>query len=240
MTFNKCAPCLNNFIDLFCQSTCSPNQNKFLEILKKSPASKEFDETGTKEQVDAIRYSIPLATVNTFFNSCSKASSSALASDFLNFFSGENGPEVLYAIQSNSPFSIDFNFFDGNRTFHLVRKNPADDNSKLIEKDIERKNEATDVEFKDCDQASRNNDMCRCAQCAKLDCPIVPGVIEPTTCTVLGIFSCSSLAISIVYILLLLLSVVFFVRYLRQRSKPGELRCTHNRIAFENHSLIIC
>lgn len=225
LSFNKCAPCLNNFLDLFCQSTCSPNQTRFLKITKTSPADSEWDKTQTKKQVDAFNYSIPLAGVNTFFSSCSKASSSALGSLFLDFFPSKSGTELLYTIQANSPFEIDFHFFDGNRTFHVVREIPGDDNSKLIPEDVPRNNEAADINFVDCDQPSRNNETCRCAQCDKIQCPIVPGVIEPTTCTLLGIFSCSSLAIAIVYILLLLLSVVFFVRYLRQRSKPGKHRC---------------
>lgn len=231
LSFNKCAPCLNNFLDLFCHSTCSPYQNQFLKITKTSKADKEFDKSQTKLQVDAIIYSITLDSVNTFFNSCSKASSSALGSSFLDFFPSSNGPELLYAIQSNSPFGIDFNLFDGDRTFHLVRSIPDDEDSKLIERDVPRINEPITPDFKDCDQASRNNETCRCAQCAKLDCPVVPGVIEPTTCTLFGVLSCCSLAIAVVYILLLLASVVFFVMYLRRRSKPGKRSVHLGRVA---------
>lgn len=222
LSFNKCAPCLNNFLDLFCHSTCNPNQSKFLKVTKTSKAEPEFDESGKKLQVDAIIYSIQLDPVNTFFSSCSKASSSALGTNFLDFFPSTNGPELLYTIQSNSPFGIDFNLFDGNRTFHMVREKPGDEESKLIEKDIPRINEAITPDFKDCNEASRNNETCRCAQCAKLDCPIVPGVVEPSSCMLFGVLSCSSLAIAVIYVLLLLLSVVFFVMYLRRRSKPGE------------------
>jgi len=212
-SFQSCEPCLNNFYELFCQSTCNPRQTDFLKVLEDSPADEE--EFKGKKKLDKLAYSINFNDSTRFYDSCSKVFSSAMQQNFLDLFgSSVNGSQMLSSIGGSSPFQIEFHYFNYTETFRF------DDYFKRV--DIPRTNQPVNIKFLDCDEKSRSGDVCRCSQCDLIKCPNVPGTIEPTTCTVFGLFSCSSILILIVYVLLLIMSVVFFVIYLRKRKSRDE------------------
>ena len=215
--FKKCAPCINNFIEMFCHLTCNPNQNKYFKVLIKLPADE--DVAPGKEKLGSVSYPMTLENANLFFNSCSLTSSAGMNGEkfFTIFQDPNNGTRLLYQISANSPFKIDFHIFNKERTFHLIEKE-IKNITYFVEEDIPRTTELLDLEFTNCNETSRGQ-SCRCSQCQFLDCDHIPGVVEPSTCIVFGLISCSSLVILIIYVLLLILSVVFFVGYLRRRNK---------------------
>lgn len=217
LSFKDCAPCVDNFFQIFCQSTCSPIQNQFVEVLERLPA----DDDKTKFKIKKIAYLMNLTDADLIYSSCSLTYSSVLGTTLIGLFgSAKHGTQMMYDIghSSESPFVIDFQFKDDNRTFHLV-----EDKGKIKEENIsDSKLEAIKFDLLDCDEMTAINATCRCSQCAKLTCPIIPGINEPENCMIFDLFSCSSLSIFIVYSLLLSLSVVFFVRYMRQRNTPGK------------------
>lgn len=217
LSFKRCAPCVNNFFEIFCQSTCNPIQTKFLKVLTSSPSDPKYSGDPKKLKVDSLAYSINLTDAKQFFDSCSQTYSAPLQQSFLNMFgSSTYATQLLTNFGIMSPFTIDFHFFDNERTFHLVGDN-------YTEEDIPRTNEPVQIDFTNCNETTRYG-TCRCSQCETLDCPYVPGVDEPLTCTIFGLFSCSSVVIFIIYDLLLILSVVFFIRYLRKRRRnAGKL-----------------
>lgn len=211
-SFKKCAPCLYNFVEIFCHSTCDPNQNKFIKILETEEAQLD----PKKQQVSKLSYSINYADVNRFFRSCSEAFSSPLQQKFNDLFGSAKYDTQLFAnIGHLSPFIIDFYFFDGNQTYYL----DPDEDWKVMY--VNRTNEAVEIEFKDCNETSRG-ETCRCSQCDTMDCDFLPGIDKPTNCVLFGLFSCSTVVITNIYILILIVSVIVSVRFLRRQNPIGK------------------
>lgn len=212
-------------MDLFCQSTCNPKQNKFFVVTKTENADDDdeeitmLNETITQEakrqKVSAISYSIKYDDAKLMYNSCSLAYSASMQQSFRNLFGdANNAKELFYGIGHLSPFVFDFLFFDGDRTFKI------DDDKNEV--DVPRTTEAALLEFKNCNETTRNGETCRCSQCDFKQCPLIPGVEISEQCLILGFISCSSFVIFDVYSLILIISIIFFVRYLRNKNSGNS------------------
>lgn len=182
---SSCPACKENFYQLFCHFTCSPNQSQFVDILSAK------DSTSGQLIVDELNYYIDSSFSNSFFDSCKNIKFGATnsyamdligggAQNYSNFlkFLGDKKPEI-----GGSPFQINFKY----------NLNDYEFNNNISIKSIDTKN---------CND-SNPNFACACSDCPQI-CPLLDDLPHSKdTCQILGI-SCSSFYILSTYLFMLI------------------------------------
>eukprot|EP00252_Welwitschia_mirabilis_P020709 TRINITY_DN5121_c0_g1_i1.p1 TRINITY_DN5121_c0_g1~~TRINITY_DN5121_c0_g1_i1.p1 ORF type:complete len:1312 (-),score=235.79 TRINITY_DN5121_c0_g1_i1:193-4128(-) len=105
-----CPSCLRNFLNLFCELACSPNQSLFINVTSIA----EVNNTAT---VNAITYYVTSMFSEGLFNSCKDVKFGAMNTRAIDFIgAGANNYRDWYAFigkkasvgEAGSPYSIDF------------------------------------------------------------------------------------------------------------------------------------
>lgn len=119
--------CYENYMELFCKITCSPDQSKFFSVEQKSQANPMLT-SSSKFKVDKASVAIDLRDASKFFASCISKYSSKENRTFLQAFRNEFGEiprkatTLFYQMQSKAhPFELDFHFIYDLFDFHVVR-----------------------------------------------------------------------------------------------------------------------
>lgn len=127
-----------------CQINCSPNQNRFMKVIKKgkSPTSKD------KFYADVVSVTMKLRDANKFYRACEYNYSYKLKKYVLDYFRAPTKPsDLMYRIQDKvSPFMIDFHFIDRENAFHVVRNRET---AELKEESVEITNLPMEPEIED-------------------------------------------------------------------------------------------
>ncbi|KAL9110472.1 MAG: hypothetical protein Q9227_005016 [Pyrenula ochraceoflavens] len=197
----SCPACRENFFNLFCTFTCSPDQSLFVNVTRTDQA------TSGKEVVDELDNVWSEEYQSGFYDSCKNVQYGASGGKAMDFIGGgaKNYTQFLKFLGDKkllgSPFQIDF------RT-----SPPADDEGMAPLAEIPK---ACD----DSDQVYR----CSCKDCPVV-CPELPEIKEQSSCRV-GKLPCVSFAIVIIYgvCLLLLVTAIFgHVAYRRHKESKNE------------------
>lgn len=119
--------CYENYMELFCKITCSPNQSNFFDVEKQSQANPMFA-SWNKFKVDKATVAIELKDASKFFRSCLSKYSLKENQTFLQAFRNELGEipnkatTLFYQMQSKAhPFELNFHFLHDFTEFHVVR-----------------------------------------------------------------------------------------------------------------------
>ena len=199
---SPCPACKENFYNLFCTFTCSPDQSTFVNITDTITSKDEKEAVIELDNLWAMEYK------STFYDSCKDvkfgpAGSSAMAfigggaknySDFLAFV-GKKSPYL------GSPFQINFPDPEGHEKDGLKAMNPKAHQCN-----------STDPDYR-----------CVCVDCPA-SCPELPAVTEQEECYV-GWLPCLSFAAVLVYsifILLVVLAIIGHVAYRKHVRRQSE------------------
>lgn len=116
--FARCPSCFRNFAQLWCQSTCSPKQSKFLKVTNEA-----IDETSKKSYVTSIEYNIADEFVEGLYNSCKNVQFPGSNQRALGMICGIESDKCTIdrwlrfmgdqSINPLVPFNIDFKRFRG-------------------------------------------------------------------------------------------------------------------------------
>ncbi|OCL11684.1 multidrug efflux transporter AcrB transmembrane domain-containing protein [Glonium stellatum] len=195
-----CPACKENFFNLFCTFTCSPDQSLFINVT-------DTKAKGTKLVVTELDYLVSSEYGSEFYNSCKDVKFGATNGHAMDFIGGgaKNFTQFLKFLGDKkflgSPFQMNF---------------PRPDTTKYP--NMTPMNE-TVRSCNDTDETYR----CACVDCAG-SCPDLPELTESKQCYV-GLLPCLSFAVIIVYsvfIGLLILAVSGHVAYQRHTKHKNE------------------
>lgn len=199
---NSCPACKENFFNLFCTFTCSPDQSLFINVTNTEPK-------GDKYLVTELDHLVSNEYGSGFYDSCKDVKFGATNGKAMDFIGGgaKNYTEFLKFLGDKkflgSPFQMNF---------------PRPD-EKFPDMD------PMDKEWHPCNSTDPNY-RCACLDCEK-SCAALPAVAEAKQCYV-GILPCLSFAVIIVYAVflgLLCLAVGGHVAYQNHsRTKSERLR----------------
>lgn len=171
---NACPACKENFYNLFCTFTCSPDQSLFINVTQTEPKGDKFLVT----ELDNL---VPDEYGSTFYDSCKDVKFGATNGKAMDFIGGgaRNYTDFLKFLGHKSllgsPFQINF---------------PRPDKGKFPDMDGMKSNaypcNTTDEKYR-----------CACLDCAG-SCAELPEVQEAKLCHV-GVLPCLSFAVIIVY-----------------------------------------
>lgn len=201
----SCPACLQNFRDLFCQFTCSPQQHEFVKIRDVQSTLK--GELAPKR----VEYFVDPALAANFYSSCKDVKFSATNGKAMDLIGGRasNYTEFLKFLGDEKPmlggsvFQIDFPF------------------GKLSKEDkpIRRMNDTTHW------QCGEGEKKCSCIDCES-SCPTLPSIpgSNEENCR-MGPFRCDSMALIISYITFIVFALLFWLaqRQWQQRSAEDEV-----------------
>lgn len=122
-------------MELFCQINCSPEQNKFMQVLEKYRAWNDRDDDDdeeeeahkkdTKERNYVIKASVAMdfRDARKFYLGCQWRYSYEQKKHYYDLFHNpQKATHALYRIQDKlSPFEIDFHFHHNGKAFHVMR-----------------------------------------------------------------------------------------------------------------------
>ncbi|KAF2098002.1 multidrug efflux transporter AcrB transmembrane domain-containing protein [Rhizodiscina lignyota] len=197
---SSCPACKENFFNLFCTFTCSPDQSLFVNVTNTTPK-------GDKYLVTELDQLISDEYGEGFYNSCKDVKFGATNSRAMDFIGGgaKNYTQFLKFLGDKkvlgSPFQINFPRPD---SADWPDMEPMDDSAKACN--------STDEKYK-----------CTCVDCSAA-CPALPEVSGTKYCHVGGL-ACLSFAVIIVYsvfILLLIAAVSGHVAYRRHAQSKNE------------------
>lgn len=194
---SSCPACKENFYQLFCHFTCSPNQSQFIDIVSTQTALNGV------EVVDELNYYIDPDFGSPFFDSCKNikfgltngyamdliGGGAQNYTDFLKFL-GDKKPQL-----GGSPFQI---------TFKTSIEENDNSNLTLFETNI-----------RDCNDSDPMF-ACACSDCPQV-CPTLTELPQPNQCVKFNM-SCQSFVILMAYVIL---SISYFciLTLLRYRNK---------------------
>jgi Niemann-Pick C1 protein len=198
---SACPACKENFYNLFCTFTCSPNQSLFINIT-------QTEKSDDKVRVTELDQLISDEYGSGFYDSCKDVKFGPTNTNAMSFIGGgaKNYPDFLHFLgKKNPPFGSPFqiNF-------------PAPSNY------TEPSMKPQDMTPKKCNDEDENF-RCACVDCPDV-CPKLPEVAEAGSCHV-GLLSCLSFGAILVYsIILLLLATAIFghIAYAKHARRKSE------------------
>ncbi|GAB7338006.1 hypothetical protein MBLNU457_4378t2 [Dothideomycetes sp. NU457] len=197
---SACPACKENFFNLFCTFTCSPDQSTFVNVTQIAPKGDKFLVT----ELDQL---LSVEFTSGFFDSCKDVKFGATGGRAMDLIGGgaKNYSQFVKFLGDKKPFGSPFqiNF-------------PASDEDTFP--GMHEKNEkahpcnSTDDRYR-----------CACVDCASA-CPALPEVAESKECRV-GLLPCLSFAIILIYsifIALLILAVSGHIVYAKHNKSKNE------------------
>lgn len=198
----SCPACKENFFNLFCTFTCSPDQSTFVNVTETGKASSGNDLVTELDNIWSKDYQ------SSFYDSCKEVKNGASGGKAMAFIGGgaQNYSEFLKFLGDKkifgSPFQINF-----------LEKPRYDDSNGLKPSDP---------------RAYACNDTDPNYRCSCVDCPSVCPTLEPVHsveyCHV-GKLPCLSFAIIIIYsisLLLLVTAISGHIAYRRHKRRKSE------------------
>lgn len=211
----SCPACKDNFYQLFCHFTCSPNQSQFVDVLSTQTAM------NGKEIVNELNFFVDPEFASPFYDSCKSikfgvTNSYAMDligggaknySEFLQFL-GDKKPEI-----GGSPFQINYQF--------SLDDHDSSRNISLFELDARACND-TDPKF-----------SCACSDCPQV-CPVLESLPHHNQCQKFGL-SCTSFTVLISYFIILLFyfSLVSFLKFKNNRKSKSQSLLTDDNDLLE-------
>ncbi|KAF1984842.1 multidrug efflux transporter AcrB transmembrane domain-containing protein [Aulographum hederae CBS 113979] len=195
-----CPACKENFVNLFCTFTCSPDQSTFVNVTKTEPK-------GDKKLVTELDQLISTEYGSGFYNSCKDVKFGPTNSRAMDFIGGgaKNYTHFLKFLGDKkflgSPFQINFPIPDKDE---FPKMEPMHDSPFPCN--------STDEQYR-----------CACVDCEG-SCAALPAVSEEQFCHV-GALPCLSFAVIIVYsvfLLLLIIAVSGHVAYQKHSQSKNE------------------
>ncbi|KAF2837583.1 patched sphingolipid transporter [Patellaria atrata CBS 101060] len=195
-----CPACKENFFNLFCTFTCSPNQSLFVNVTDTVPKNEKFLVT----ELDVL---VSDKYGSDFYDSCKDVKFGPTNGNAMDFIGGgaKNYTALLAFLGHKSllgsPFQINF---------------PRPNSTIFSEM------EAMDDTAKKCNDTDKNI-RCACVDCAAT-CPELPEIKEIKECHV-GALPCLSFSVIIIYsvfILLLIMGVSGHVMYQQHSQRKSE------------------
>lgn len=182
---SSCPACKENFHQLFCHFSCSPNQSQFIDVKKTIPAKNNVD------VVDELDYYVDSNYASDLYDSCKNIKfglTNGYAMDligggarnyteFLKFL-GDKKPQI-----GGSPFQINFKHKTDNSNIVLWHTNSRQCND------------------------SDPNFACACSDCPQV-CPTLPDLPRSNQCEKFG-FSCYSFYLILIYSILAIVYIVW-------------------------------
>ncbi|KAJ9667393.1 niemann-Pick type C- protein 1 [Coniosporium apollinis] len=195
-----CPACKENFFNLFCTFTCSPDQSLFVNVTKTTPKGDKFLVT----ELDTL---ISDAYGSGFYDSCKDVKFGATNSRAMDLIGGgaKNYTQFLKFLGDKKPFGSPFQL-------NFPRPSGADFPDMKAMNDTAYPCNSTDEKYR-----------CACVDCAS-SCPELPKVTETKQCTV-GLLPCLSFAVILVYsifIALLVIAVSGHVAYAKHEKHKNE------------------
>ena len=199
----SCPACRDNFFNIFCTFTCSPDQSLFVNVTKTEEKSgkrlvTELDNIWSKEYQSG------------FYDSCKNVKNGASGGKAIDFIGGgaKDHKQFMKFLGDKkflgSPFQINY---------HTEPTGPDPQGM-----------EALSIAPKACNDPDKNF-RCSCVDCPDV-CPELPAVSPPKACHV-GLIPCLSFAVIIVYsaFLLFVIALASYVTYKERRfRKPERVR----------------
>lgn len=212
---SSCPACKENFYQLFCHFTCSPDQSQFVDIVSTQTAM------NGNEIVDELNFFVDPEFASPFYDSCKSikfgvTNSYAMDligggaknySEFLKFL-GDKKPQI-----GGSPFQINY--------LYSLDGDDQSRNISLFELDARACNDS-DPKF-----------ACACSDCPQV-CPLLETLPHHEQCQVYNI-SCTSFTVLISYFIVLFsyFSIVFYLRYRNNRKTRKQTLLTDDNDLLE-------
>ena len=199
---SACPACKENFFNLFCTFTCSPDQSLFLNVTNTQKSS------AGKLLVTEITYLVSDEHGSGFYDSCKDVKNSATNGYAMDLIGGgaKNYTAFLKFLGDEKPL------FGSHFQINYAR--PTDLESKEMK--------AYDEEPKRCNDEDERY-RCSCVDCPSV-CPKLPDVKEGHSCHV-GVLPCLSFSVILIYSLLLLVlaaGVAFHVAWQKHSQRKNE------------------
>jgi Niemann-Pick C1 protein len=199
----SCPACRDNFFNIFCTFTCSPDQSLFVNVTK-------TEEKSGKRLVTEIDNIWSEEYQSGFYDSCKNVKNGASGGKAIDFIGGgaKDYAQFMKFLGDKkflgSPFQINY---------HSEPTGPDPQGM-----------EALPMIPKACNDADKNF-RCSCVDCPDV-CPELPAISPPKACHV-GLLPCLSFAVIIVYsaFLLFVIALASYVTYKERRfRKPERVR----------------
>lgn len=197
---NACPACKENFFNLFCTFTCSPDQSLFINVTQTAPK-------GDKYLVTELDHFVSNDYASEFYNSCKDVKFGATNGNAMDFIGGgaKNYTQFLKFLGDKkllgSPFQMNF---------------PRPNDSEFPGID------PMDKEAHPCNSSDEKY-RCACLDCAG-SCAELPAVSETQQCYV-GLLPCLSFAVIVIYSIfigLLCIAVAGHVAYQKHSKHKNE------------------
>lgn len=219
---SSCPACRENFFQLFCRFTCSPNQSQFVNVTKTGTS------TINKDIVTELDTFVDPQWASGFYDSCKDVQFSATNGRAMDLIGGgaKNYKQFLKFLGDEkpmlggSPFQINYIWPDDGDDGNSSNKIPAEIKPSIGE--IHYCNDS-DPKFR-----------CACPDCPD-SCPSLPAVHEKGSCKV-GSLNCFSFSVILTYCTIPLLYLIGYG--LVKGYKGYQLKKYQNMQLFQNDSLI--
>ncbi|KAK4983204.1 niemann-Pick type C-related protein 1 [Elasticomyces elasticus] len=197
---SACPACKDNFFNLFCTFTCSPDQSLFVNVTKTTPK-------GDKLLVTELDHLVSNEYGSGFYDSCKDVKFGATNGKAMDLIGGgaKNFTQFLKFLGDKKPFGSPFQI-------NFPRPNKVDfPGMHTVVKDAKPCN-TTDERYR-----------CACVDCAAT-CPDLPEVTEVEQCYIgrLPCFSFSVIIIYSVFLALLITAVAGHVAYAKHSQSKNE------------------
>ncbi|OQE31384.1 hypothetical protein PENSTE_c001G02512 [Penicillium steckii] len=199
----SCPACRENFFNIFCTFTCSPDQSLFVNVTQTEENSSGKELVTELDNIWSEEYQ------SGFFDSCKNVKNGASGGKAIDFIGGgaKNYEQFLKFLGDKkflgSPFQINY------------RTEPPNDDQGM---------KPLLIHPKACNDADKSY-RCSCVDCPDV-CPELPAVSTEKSCHV-GLLPCLSFAVIIIYstFLLLVMGLASYVTFKERRfRKPERVR----------------
>ncbi|RMZ83187.1 hypothetical protein DV738_g1429, partial [Chaetothyriales sp. CBS 135597] len=192
----SCPACKDNFFNIFCTFTCSPDQSLFINVTDTAVSNEKKTVVTELDQIWSHEYQ------SGFYDSCKEVKNGASGGKAMAFIGGNarNYSEFLSFLGQKRPFlgsPFQINFLEKPRDKDTAGMGPLDIKPHACN---------------DSDPAFR----CTCVDCPVV-CPTLPAVGDAKYCHV-GLLPCLSFAVIIVYTISLLLLITAIAGHVWYRS----------------------
>lgn len=206
----SCPACKDNFFNLFCTFTCSPDQSLFVNVTSIDTATSGKDVVTELDQIWSTEYQ------SGFYDSCKEVKFGAANSKAMSLIGGgaKDYPHFLKFLGdkkfAGSPFQINF--------LENVREGNDANGMKPVAPTPKACNDSN-PEFR-----------CNCVDCPAV-CPTLPAVTEVEHCSV-GTLPCFTFSIIVIYAIALLTVVLAITGHVwyqqRRRQRTERLQLLHD------------
>lgn len=198
----SCPACKENFFNLFCTFTCSPDQSLFVNVTQAQPK-------GDKLAVSELDHLVSDEYGSGFYDSCKDVKFGPANSNAMSLIGG-GAKEYTGFLKflgtkkfGGSPFQINFprpsNYTEGGMDSLSMKPKRCNDEDE--------------------------NFRCACVDCPDV-CPTLPEVTEVNSCHV-GLLPCLSFGAILVYSVILFTAIAGNIAYLKHKADKGEPLILH-------------